>query len=327
MFFLFFVFYTFKMGKNRIKSEEKLQMKNTEDQKEKIRKKYKGIDFDELQIIPAKPQIGLYDEKNEKRVAVYARVSTDDPSQTSSYELQKNHYMDIVNRHISWKLVEIYADEGISGTSLNHRDSFIRMINDCRAGKIDLIVTKTVARFARNILDCIGYVRELKQLQPPIGIFFEAENLYTLDSNNEMILAIMATLAQGESHNKSEVMNASIEMRFRRGILTPTLLGYDSDDDGNLVINQEEAKIVRLIFYMYIYGYSCRHIAETLTRLCRKTKKGNTVWSARAILPILQNERHYGAVYARKTWTPNYLDHKSKKNKEDKNQYRQEDHH
>lgn len=328
MFFLFFVFYTFKTGKNRIMSEDKIQMKNPEDQKEKIRKKYKGIDFDQLQIIPAKPQVGLYDEKSEKRVAIYARVSTDAPEQTSSYELQKNHYMDTVNRHIGWKLVEIYADEGISGTSLNHRDSFIRMVNDCREGKIDLIVTKTVARFARNLIDCIGYVRELKQLQPPVGVLFETENIYTLGNNNEMILAIMATLAQGDSHNKSEVMNASIDMRFRRGIfLTPALLGYDTDDDGNLVINQEEAKIVRLIFYMYIYGYSCRQIAETLTSLCRKTKKGNTVWSAGAISQILQNERHYGAVRARKTWTPNYLDHKSKKNNRDRAQYLQEEHH
>jgi len=301
---------------------------DSENQKEKIRNKYKGVNQDELDIIPAIPQVGLHDDKHEKRVAIYARVSTDDPSQTSSYELQKNHYMDIVNRHINWKLVDIYADEGISGTSLNHRDAFIRMIDDCRAGKIDLIVTKTVARFARNILDCIGYVRELKQLQPPVGIFFEAENLYTLDSNNEMILAIMATLAQGDSHNKSEVMNASIEMRFRRGIfLTPPLLGYDVDDDGNLVINQEEAKTVRLAFFMYLYGYTCNQIAGTLTRLARRSKKGNTIWSAGAILQILQNERHCGDVLARKTWTPNYLDHKSKKNKQNKNQYIKKNHH
>jgi len=298
----------------------------SEIQKEKIRSKYKGVNPDELDVIPAIPQVSLYEDKKEKRVAVYARVSTDDPRQTSSYELQKNHYTDLVSKNIGWKLVDIYADEGISGTSLKRRDSFIRMINDCRAGKIDLIVTKSVSRFARNVLDCIGYVRELAQLK--VGILFETENIYTLNSNSEMSLSFISTLAQEESHNKSEIMNASIEMRFRRGIfLTPPLLGYDVDDNGNLVINQEEAKTVRLVFFMYLYGYMCLQIAETLTQLGRRTKKGNTVWSAGAILQILQNERHCGDVLARKTWTPNYLDHKSKKNKQDKNQYRKKNHH
>ena len=127
------------------------------------------------------------------------------------------------------------------------------MIEDCKAGKIDLIVTKSVSRFARNVLDCIGYSRELASMQPPIGIFFETENIYTLNSNSEMALSFIATLAQEESHTKSEIMNASIEMRFKRGVfLTPVLLGYDQDDDGNLIINEEEAKTVRLIFFMYL---------------------------------------------------------------------------
>lgn len=303
-------------------------MNNSETQKEKIRSKYKGINQDELDIIPAIPQVNFYEDKNEKRVAVYARVSTDDPRQTSSYELQKNHYMDVVKRNTGWKLVEIYADEGISGTSLRHRDEFIRMINDCKAGKIDLIVTKSVSRFARNVVDCIGYVRELKQLPSPVGILFETENIYTLSSNSEMSLSFIATLAQEESHNKSEIMNSSIEMRFSRGIfLTPPLLGYDIDDEGNLVINEDEAKTVRLIFFMYLYGYTCTHIAQTLTNLGRKSKKGNTVWSPKSILQVLQNERHCGDVLARKTWTPNYLDHKPKKNKLHRNQYRKKDNH
>ncbi|MEI8129784.1 MAG: recombinase family protein, partial [bacterium] len=103
---------------------------------------------------------------------------------TSSYELQKNHYMDVVNNHTGWKLIDIYADEGISGTSLKHRDEFVKMINDCKAGKIDLIVTKSVSRFARNVVDCVDYARELKQLQSPVGIFFETENIHTLDSSS-----------------------------------------------------------------------------------------------------------------------------------------------
>lgn len=309
-------------------NENTCQVKDAESQKARIRARYKGIDPGELDIIPATPQENFYEDTKEKRVAVYARVSTDDPRQTSSYELQKNHYLDVISHRPGWKLVDIYADEGISGTSLQHRNAFIRMIKDCEARKIDLIVTKSVSRFARNVLDCIGYVRQLAAMQPPIGIFFETENIYTLHSNSEMSLSFISTLAQEESHNKSEIMNASIEMRFRRGIfLTPPLIGYDQDADGNLVINEDEANTVRLAFFMYLYGYTCAQISETLTRLGRRTKKNNTTWSPGSILQILQNERHCGDVLARKTWTPSYLNHKSKKNKLDRNQYRKRNHH
>ncbi len=301
---------------------------NVSSQKQKIRERYKGIDTDMLDVIPALPQEDIYSTIKKLRVGVYARVSTDDPRQTSSYELQKNHYEDVVNRHDNWILIKIYADEGISGTSLQHRDAFLEMIADCKAGKLDLIITKTVARFARNVIDCIGIARELAAMTPPIGIFYETENIYTLNSNSEMSLSFIATLAQEESHTKSEIMNASIEMRFRRGIfLTPPLLGYDNDEDGNLVINAEEAKTVRLIFFMYLYGYSSQKIADTLTELGRLTKLGNTKWSAGSVLGILQNERCCGDVLARKTFTPNYLNHKSKINHQDRNQYRQKGHH
>ena len=121
------------------------------DQKSKIRERYKGIDPDELDVIPALPQEDIFAVENEQRVAVYARVSTDDPRQTSSYELQKNHYHDVISKSPNWKLVQIYADEGISGTSLQHRDQFKLMIEDCKKGQIDLIVTKSVSRFARNV--------------------------------------------------------------------------------------------------------------------------------------------------------------------------------
>ena len=216
-----------------------------EEQKKKIRARYKGISTDELEVIPAAPVINFYEDQREKRVAVYARVSTDDPNQTSSYELQKNHYTDTIQRHIGWKLVNIYADEGISGTSLQHRDAFLQMIADCEAGKIDLIVTKSVSRFARNVLDCIGYARALAAMNPPIENYFETEGIHTLSKDSEMQLAFLATMAQEESHNKSEIMNASIEMRFARGFfLTPVLLGYDHDEDGNLFINEEEALTV-----------------------------------------------------------------------------------
>lgn len=307
-------------------SEEKIGSIN--EQKQRIRDRYKGVDPDSLDVIPALPQEDFYKTENMKRVAVYARVSTDDPRQTSSYELQKNHYEDVVSRRSNWQLVNIYADEGISGTSLQHRDAFIQMIKDCKEGKIDLIVTKSVSRFARNVLDCIGYIRELKALTPPVGVFFETENIYTLNPNSEMSLSFISTLAQEESHTKSEIMNASIEMRFKRGIfLTPPLLGYDQDENGNLVINEEEARTVRLIFFMYLYGYSVSEIAGTLTELGLKTKKGNTNWTSASIYQILQNEKHCGDVLARKTFTPNYLDHKPKKNRQDRNQYRKKDDH
>lgn len=225
-------------------------------------------------------------------------------------------------------MVDIYADEGISGTSLKHRDSFNRMIADCNAGKIDMIVTKSVSRFSRNIVDCISTVNELKMRTPPVGVLFENEQIFTLDNKSEMSLSFISAMAQEESHTKSTSMNASYEMRFSHGIfLTPPLLGYDQDENGKLIINEEEAKTVRLIFFTYLYGYSTTAIAELLTELARPTKKGNITWSSSSVLNVLQNERHCGEVLARKTYTPNYLDHRSKKNRGERNQYRySEDH-
>lgn len=302
--------------------------KNAEIRKEKIRAKYQSAIPDDIDIIPATPQESFFEDEKEKRVAFYVRVSTDDPRQTSSFELQKGHYTEMLNRHKNWKLVDIYADEGISGTSLKHRDAFVKMVADCKAGRIDLIVTKSVSRFARNVVDCIGYVRQLAAMQPPVGVFFEMESIYTLNDSSEMSLSFMSTLAQEESHIKSRVANDSIEKRFRRGIfLTPPLLGYDQDEDGNLVINPEEAKTVRLIFFMYLYGCTCRQIAEMLTSLKRMTKKGNTAWAPGSILQILQNERHCGDILARKTWTPSYLDHLPRKNRNNHNQYTRKDNH
>lgn len=298
-----------------------------QEQKDRIRKRYKGGDMDKVEIIAAKKQPSFYDDVP-RRVAVYVRVSTDNINQTSSYELQKNYYEDMVKRHENWTLVKIYADEGISGTSLQKRDDFLCMIRDCKDGKIDMIVTKTVSRFARNLVDCISIVRELKALPSPVGVFFETEGLFSLNNDAEMQLAFLATMAQEESHVKSNIMNSSIEMRFSHGIvLTPVLLGYDHDEDGELVINEEEAKIVRLIFFMYLYGYTCQQIAKTLTELGYKTKRGNDIWSPGSILQHLRNERYCGDVLARKTFTPNYLNHKSKINKGDRTQYRWKNHH
>lgn len=296
--------------------------------KEKIRERYKGISADQAEIIPAKKQQDFYDDEP-KRVAVYVRVSTDNIQQTSSYELQKNYYEDMVSRNANWTLVDIYADEGISGTSLNKRDEFNRMIADCMAGKIDMIITKSVSRFARNIVDCVTIVRKLKAHRPnAIGVFFETEHIFTLKDNSEMSLNFTATMAQEESHVKSSIMNASIEMRFSHGIvLTPVLLGYDHDEEKHLTINKDEAKIVQLIFYLYMGGSTCQEVADVLTELGCETKKGNTLWSAGSILQILRNERYCGDVLTRKTFTPSYLDHKSRRNMGDHTQYRWKDRH
>lgn len=307
---------------------ENQQKLSVNDRKRKIRERYKGTNLDKIDVILATPEEDIYNPSDTKRVAVYARVSTDDPNQTSSYELQKNHYQDYVSQVPNWSLVKIYADEGISGTSLNHRDAFKEMIQDCLDGKIDLIITKSVSRFARNTEDCLHYMRRLKALTPPVGIKFETEGIFSLNSDAEMILSFMATLAQEESHNKSEIMNASIAMRFRRGIfLTPKLLGYTHDENGNLIIQKEEAKIVKLIFFMFLYGYSCTEIAKYLTNLTCPTIKGGEQWSPSTIRAILENERHCGDIRARKTYTPNYLDHKSKKNNKNVDQYYYSGHH
>ena len=299
-----------------------------EEKKNRIRERYKGISRNELEFIPAKPKEKLFEETGIKRVCAYCRVSTDDANQTSSYELQKNHYEDMIKEHQGWELVGIYADEGISGTSLQHRDEFIRMIQDCKDGKIDLIVTKSVSRFARNIVDCIAKVRELANMNPQVGVFFETEHIYTLDNTSEMMLAVLSAAAQEESHTKSEIMNISIEQRFSRGIfLTPKLLGYDVGEDGNLEINEEEADTVRLCFYLFLNGFPTSEIAEIMMQLARPTKLGNLKWTTSTVVNLLKNERYCGDVLSRKTFTPNYLDHKSKKNRHDRNQYRQMDHH
>ena len=299
------------------------------ERKEKTRKRYSNIDLSKIRVIPAKTAKGLYDKDSTLRVGIYARVSTPNENQTSSYELQKNYYEDMVKRNPNWELVDIYADEGISGTSLNHRDEFMRLMDDCMEDKIDLVVTKSVSRFARNVEDCVHFIRQLTNKKNKTGVLFEAESIYSLDEKVEMALAMVATMAQEESHIKSVNANRSIEMRYSMGLfLIPVLLGYDHNEDGKLVINKEEAKTVRLIFLMYLCDHSTQQIADEMTRLKRSTKIGNLIWSSGSIAGILQNERHCGDILARKTYTPNYLDHKSVKNdNNDRTQYYKEDDH
>jgi len=218
------------------------------------RRVYAEVDPNNYEFIPAKKQIDYYDNDVPQRVAVYARVSTDNIQQTSSYELQKKYYEEFVVHHPNWTLVKIYADEGISGTSLAHRDEFNRMISDCRAGKIDMIITKSVSRFARNVVDCISMVRTLAELTHPVGVFFESECIFSLKDDSQMALSFQATMAQEESHIRSRSMETSLRMRLDGGLpLTPKLLGYSHDADGKLVINPDEQSTVKLIFFMYLY--------------------------------------------------------------------------
>lgn len=277
------------------------------------------------------------------RVAAYCRVSTDDIEQALSIEMQKDNYRDMIRSNPKWRYVGTYVDDGFSGTNTEHRKAFNLMMRDAMDGKIDKIITKGVSRFARNLLDCIGWVQKLQQHDPPISVFFEQEQLDTLASTSNIILFVLAMVAEEESHMKSEAMLLSLEWRFSRGrFLTPKLLGYDrvAEDDGHggfikkLVINEEQAQTVRLIYYMLLAGSTTAEIAETLTELeretggrDRKTGKPNTNWNSSTVSGVLRNERYCGDVLARKTWTPNFKDHKSKKNRGKKNKYYQADHH
>jgi DNA invertase Pin-like site-specific DNA recombinase len=303
------------------------------EKKDMTRRQIQEADSSRIIVIPADEEVDFYEDTSEKNVGLYARVSTDSDKQTSSYEMQQKYYSRLIENHAGWKLIGIYADEGISGTSLKRRDSFNRMIEDCKQGKIDLIVTKTVSRFSRNILDCISCVRELAALNPPVGVYFETEGIYTLTPGSEMALSFLATLAQEESRNKSAVMTSSLKMRFSDGhFLTPPLLGYDYDFDEErgrnyLLVNEDEANTVKLIFYMYLSGLSTAIIAERLSSLNRQTKLGNEKWTSNSVVGILKNERYYGAVHSWKTYTPNFLDHKSITNHGKRPRYKDEEHH
>ena len=308
---------------------DKSTRKQLAERKERVRRRINTkVDPENYEFIPAKKPIDYYDNDIRQRVAVYARVSTDNVQQTSSYELQKKYYEDFVVHHPNWTLVKIYADEGISGTSLAHRDEFNSMIADCRSGKIDMIITKSVSRFARNVVDCISMVRMLAELPSPVGVFFESECIFSLKDDSQMALSFQATMAQEESHIRSRSMETSLRMRLDGGLpLTPKLLGYSHDADGNLVVNPDEAPTVKLIFYMYLYGYCTSDIAAALTELGRKTYLGNVKWTSNSIVQVLRNERHCGDVLTRKTFTPNYLNHKARKNRGDRPQSLYRNHH
>ncbi len=309
--------------------------------KEALRREVNTYSGDDVHKISATAQTARDDRI--LRVAAYCRVSTDDIDQLMSIELQKKHYREMITANPKWRYVGTYVDDGFSGTNTDHRPAFRLMMKDCMDGKVDMIITKSVSRFARNLLDCIGWVRELKDKHdPPIAVFFEQEHLDTLDTTSNIILFVLAMVAEEESHMKSEAMLLSLEWRFSRGrFLTPALLGYDKVEvpDGHgghkklLQINEEEAKTVRLMYYMLLNGSSTGDIADTLNELRRETGlrkvcgRKSFKWTANAVSSVLRNERYCGDVLARKTWTPNFHDHKSKRNNGKKNKYYQPGHH
>ena len=308
---------------------DKEKQRSNQQAKEKVRRRIRvQIDPDNYEYEPERKPIDYYNDEAHSRVAIYVRVSTDDVRQTTSYELQKKYYEEFVVRHPNWTLIKIYADEGISGTSVAHRDQFNQMIADCKAGKIDLIITKSVSRFVRNVTDFIGTVRALSELKSPVGVFFESECIYSLNDDSQMALSFHATMAEEESHTRSRSMETSLRMRLDHGIpLTPKLLGFSHDTDGNLIINHEEAPTVKLAFYMYLFGFSSQQIADMFNKLGKKSYLGNINWTSNGIIQILRNERHCGDVYTRKTFTPNYRDHRSKKNRGERPRSRYYNHH
>jgi len=298
--------------------------------KEQLRQVYQRVEEGEKTFIPAKPKVDLYGEGHLFRVCAYCRVSTDNDEQLSSFELQQAHYKQVVQDHPNWELKRIYADEGISGTSLKNRDAFNEMIAACQRGEYDLIVTKSVSRFARNLVDCISLIRMLKSQTPPVGVFFETDNLYTLAENTEFMLSFLATFAQEESVKKSEAMNWSLQQRFKDGkLLTPAPLGYDRPKDvtgryikyAPLEINEEEAKTVRFIYDAYLSGWSQEQIANFLTDIGCETKTGASAWNSGSVGYILTNERYCGNVLTWKTFTADLYEHKHKKNIQDRDQY------
>lgn len=268
--------------------------------------------------IPARPQVGSRTAKKKikkLRVAAYCRVSTDTEEQATSYDAQIQHYREYIISKPEWELVDIYADEGISATNTKKREEFNRMIEDCKLGRIDIVITKSISRFARNTVDCLNYIRELKEMNIPV--FFEKESINTMDAKGEVLLTIMASLAQQESESLSKNVKLGMQYRFQQGkvmVNTRCFLGYDKDENGHLIINLEQAEVVKRIFREYLEGKSCKKIAQGLERDGILTSRGKTKWYDTSIRLILENEKYMGDALLQKTYTIDYLQKKRVKN-------------
>lgn len=238
-------------------------------------------------------------------------MSTDQEEQLLSYENQVRFYTESINSNPEYECAGIYADEGISGTNTKKRDEFNRMITDCRAGKIDRIITKSISRFARNTLDCLNYVRELKTMG--IGIMFEKEAIDTLDAKGEVLLTILSSLAQDESRNISENCTWGIRKRFEVGqhkMSTKRFLGYDRDENGRLVVNQKQAMIVKRLFMEYLHGKTTDYIKRIFENEGVKNWDGGTKWQSTTLASMLENEKYKGDVILQKSYTTDFLSKK-----------------
>ncbi|WP_461206058.1 recombinase family protein [Clostridium sp. DL1XJH146] len=273
-----------------------------------------------VRVIPAKTRTSRNEENpdgQKKRVAAYARVSTLEEEQQSSYELQVSYYKELIENNPAWEFVKVYADEGISGTTVEHRAGFVEMIKHAKEGKFDYIITKSISRFSRNVLDCLQTLRELKELPNPVGVFFEKENIDTLDSKSELVLVLLASIAQEEAQSISQNVKWSIQKKFSRGeVHMPTVyfLGYKTDENGKIQIDEEQAEIVRRIFREFLNGKGTPTIAKELMRDGVLTARGNKTWTSNSVYRILTNEKMMGHCLTSKSYTTSYLTHIRKRN-------------
>ena len=262
-----------------------------------------------------------------RKVAGYARVSTDHEDQLSSYEAQVDYYTNYIKGRDDWEFAGMYTDEGITATNTKKREGFRQMVDDALAGRINLIVTKSVSRFARNTVDSLTTIRKLKE--NGIEVYFEKENIWTLDAKGELLLTIMSSLAQEEARNISENTTWGQRKRFADGRYSLNygrFLGYDRGPEGGLVINEEEAKTIRFIYQQFLAGLSCYAIAKALMEKGVKAP-GGIKWYGNTVRGILTNEKYKGDALLQKTFTADYLTKTLKKNTGEVPQYYIEDDH
>ena len=270
-----------------------------------------------VRIIPAQQRhAGTQASNAVLRVAAYARVSTDYEEQETSYEAQVQHYTDYINNHEGWTLAGVYADDGISGTSTAKREQFNNMIKDCEDGKIDLVVTKSISRWARNTLDSLNYIRKLKSLGIPV--IFEKESINTMGTSGELLITIMSSLAQQESQSISQNVRMGLQYGFQQGkpmLCHSRFLGYTKKrGDKALSIVPEEAETVRMIFRDFLEGYSAGEIARNLEELHIKAPGGGDKWENTTVKSMLGNEKFMGDLLLQKSYIEDFLTKKSVKN-------------
>ena len=279
-------------------------------------------------VIPAKSQEEIKKAAKCLKVAAYCRVSTDEEEQKNSYQAQIEYYTDKINKNPEWQMAGIFADEGITGTQAKKRPEFLKMIRLCRQGKIDMILTKSFSRFARNTVDSLDYIRELRTLG--IAVISEKENINTLTAESEMLITIMSCFAQAESESISKNVSWGVRQSFKNGnvpIQYAKLLGYKKGENGLPEIIPEEAEIVKEIFRSYLDGMSLRQIADSLNDRAVKTKHKQTTWQPEIVKSILVNEKYTGDALLQKTYITDCITKKTRKNNGELPMYLVKNHH